>query len=108
MMTRDGHDRLEGVGHAGVAAEVVDGALNGAAEAEVAQVLDEELALERVRVIEVLLVAAVERELREVAVVEVEREDGGVELRGELARERGLAGAGTAGDADEDRPLGKG
>ena len=27
------HDRLEGVGHAGVAAEVVDGALNGVAEA---------------------------------------------------------------------------
>ena len=44
--------------------------------------LDEELGLEGVGVVEVLLVAGVEREVGEVAVVEVEREEGGVELGG--------------------------
>ena len=107
MMTRDGYDGVEGVGTRVWRVEVVDGALDGVAEASVADVLDEELGLERVGVVEVLLVARVERELGEVAVVEVERKEGGVELGGELARQRGFAGAGTAGDADDERPLGK-
>jgi len=52
-------------------------------------------------VVEVLLVAGVERELGEVAVIEVQREESRVELRGELAGERGFARAGAAGDADD-------
>ena len=51
--------------------------------------------------VEVLLVALIERELREIAIVEVQREERCVELRGELACKRGFAGAGTAGDADD-------
>jgi hypothetical protein len=70
-------------------------------------VADKELALERVGVVEVLLATGVERELREVAVVEVKREEGGVELVGEFAREGGLARAGTPGDADDDGLLGE-
>ena len=59
-----GDDGLERAGDAGVRAEVVDRALDGLAGGEGADVLDEELGLERVGVVEVLLVAGVERELR--------------------------------------------
>ena len=52
--------------------------------------------------VEVEFVAGVERELGEVAVVEVEREERGVELGGELAGEGGLAGAGAAGYGDDE------
>ncbi len=52
----------EGIGNAAVGAEVVDGALDGVALSEGAEVGDEELGLERVGVVEVALVAGVERE----------------------------------------------
>jgi hypothetical protein len=52
--------------------------------------------------VEVEFVAAVERELGEVAIIEVEREEGGVELGGELAGESGLAGAGASGYANDE------
>jgi hypothetical protein len=55
-------DLFEGSGDAGVSGEVVDGALDGAAGGEGADVLDDELGFERVGVIEVALVAFVERE----------------------------------------------
>ena len=96
-----GGDGLEGAEDAGVGREIVNGTLDGAAGGERADVLDEELALERIRMVEVLLVAGVERELGEVAVIEVQREESRVELRGELAGERGFARAGAAGDADD-------
>ena len=101
-------DGVEVVGDAGVVGEVVDRALDGAAKGEVADVGDEELGFEGVGVVEVLFVAGVERELREVAVVEVERKQGRVELRGKLAGKCSFAGAGTAGDADQQRALGEG
>ena len=53
---------------------------------EGADVLDDELGLEGVGVVEVALVAGVEREVGEVAVVEVEWEERGFELGGEFAR----------------------
>ncbi len=97
-----GGDGVEAVGDAGVGFEVVDGAVDRLAGGEAADVFDDELGFERVRVVEVELVASVEGELREVAVVKVEREERGVELGGELAGEGGLAGAGAAGYADDD------
>jgi len=54
-----GDDGFEGVGDAGVGGEVVDGALDGEAECEVADVLDEELGLKGVGVVEVALGAGV-------------------------------------------------
>jgi hypothetical protein len=53
-------------------------------------------------------VAGVERDLREVAVVEVEGEECRVKLGGEFAGERGFAGAGTTCDGDEKRAVGEG
>src|SRR5581483_11535344 len=100
-----GLDALEGAGHASVRAEIVDGPVDRVALFEREEVRDEELAFERVGVVEVLLVARVQREVREVAIVEVEWEERGFELRGELAREGCFAGAGTAGDADENGML---
>ena len=96
-----GDDGGEGVGDATVGFEVVDGSVDGLAFREGAEVGDEELGFEGVRVVEVAFVAGVEGELREVAVVEVERKEGGVELVGEFAGEGGFAGAGAACDADE-------
>ena len=85
-----GRDGVEGVGNAGVAGEVVDGALDGEALRERSDVLDDELGFEGVGMVEVLLVAGVEGELREVAVVEIEGKKGGIKLDGELPGERGL------------------
>lgn len=96
-------DGIEVVGDAGVGGEVVDGALDGLSAGEGADVLDDEFGLERVGVVEVALVAGVEGELGEIAVVEVEWEERGVELGGEFAGEGGLAGAGTACNADDER-----
>ncbi len=91
-------DEVEGACDAGVRLEVVDGAVDGLTLGEGADVFDDEFGLERVGVVEVAFVAGVEWEVREVAVVEVEREEGGFELGGELGGEGGLAGAGTASD----------
>jgi len=96
-----GRDGGECVGNAGVGGEVVDGALDGEALSEVSDVGGEELGLERVGVVEVALVAGIEGELGEVAVVEVEREKRGVELGSQLGGEGGFAGTRTAGDADD-------
>jgi len=96
-----GSNRLESTRNAGVRGEVVDGALNGVASCKGADMLNDELGFERVGVVEVTFIAGVERELREVAVVEIEREECGFELAGELAGKSGFAGAGTAGDTDE-------
>jgi hypothetical protein len=94
-------DGVEGVGDPGVAGEVVHRALNGQALGEGADVFDDEFGFERIRMVEVLLVARVERELGKVAVVEVEREERGIELGGELGGERGFSGAGAASDSDD-------
>jgi hypothetical protein len=77
------------------------------AEGEGVEVFEDELGLEGVGVIEVLLVAGLVREVGEVAVVEVEGEEGGVELGGELAGEGGLSGAGAASDGEDERRLRK-
>ena len=81
--------------------------MDGLTGGEGADVLDEELALERIGVVKVLFVPGVERELREVAVVEIEWKERGIELRGELTGQGGFAGAGTTGDADDQRALGE-
>ena len=96
-----GCDGGEGFGHAGVGLEVVDGALNGVSLGEGAEVGDEKLGLEGVGVVKVALVAGVEREPGEVAVIEIEWEEGGLELLGEGAGEGGFAGAGAACDAED-------
>ncbi len=103
-----GDDGVEDAGDAGVVGEIVTRTLDGVAVAEAVDVLDEELGFQGVGVVEVLLVALVEGKLREVAVVPVEWEIGGVELGGELFGESGFAGAGTARDADEERAVGEG
>ena len=100
-----GGDGVKRAGDAGVGAEVVDGSLDGVAFGEGAEMRDKELAFKRVGVVEVALVAGVERELGEIAVVQVQWEERGFELGGEFAGEGGFAGAGTAGDAEEDRAL---
>ena len=74
----DEHDRTRGdelkdSGNAGVLLEVVDRAVNGATGGEQAHVLEDELAFERIRMIEVAAGACLGREMRKVAVVEVER-----------------------------------
>lgn len=90
------------VGDAGVGGEVVHGGGDVTAGGEGTDMLGEEGVFERVGVIEVLAVALVKREVAQVAVVEIERQQGGGELFGKLAGERGLAGAGTAGDGEDD------
>ncbi len=72
-----GCDGVEGSGDAGVSLEVVNGALDVQAVGQGADVLDEELGLEGVGVVEVEFVAGVEGKVGEIAVVEVEGEDGG-------------------------------
>ena len=90
-------------GDAGMRGEIVDGAVDGLTRGERADVLEDQLGFERVGVVEVALVPRVERELRQVAIVEVEREERCVKLRCELRRERGFAGAGTARDGEHER-----
>jgi hypothetical protein len=85
-----------------VAGEVVDRSLDGLALREVANVLDKKFALQRVGMVEVALVALVERKLRKVAIVEIQRKESRAELRCEFTGQRGLAGAGASGDADQD------
>src|ERR1700679_2740169 len=53
--------------------------------------------------VEVALMPGVQRELREVAIVEVQRKQGRLELRGQFDRERRLARARASGDADDER-----
>ena len=80
--------------------EVINRALDGVAVREIADVLQEEFAFERVGVIEVPLMAAIERKLGQVAVVKIEGKQGSVELMREFPGERALAGAGATGDAE--------
>ena len=89
-------------GDAGVGGEVVDGALDGVTGGECAEVLDEEIVLDGVGVVEVLQSALGGGEVAEVAVVEVEGEQGCVEVCGEFAGEGGFAGAGTASDGEDE------
>ncbi len=101
-----GDEGVGAAGDAGVGAEVVDRALDGLAGGEGADVLEDEFGLEGVRVVEVLEVAIVEGEVGEVAVVEVEGEEGGVELGSKLASESSFAGSGAASDSDDEGALG--
>ncbi len=73
---------------------------------EVADVLDDQLGLEGVGMVEVALVAGVEGELGEVAVVEIKGEEGCVELVSKLGREGGFSGARAAADAEDYGELG--
>jgi hypothetical protein len=102
-----GRDPLEGAGDAGVGGEVVDGPLDGAADGEGADVLDDELGFERIGMIEVTLVAFVEREPGEIAVVEVEREQRSGEFAGKFAGKCGLAGAATTSDGEDEWVCGR-
>ena len=94
-------DAVAFAGDACVAGKVVDRTVDWLAGCERLNVFENEFGLERVGVVEVALVACVERELAEVAVVEIKGEEGCVELLGELAGEGGLAGAGTTADAED-------
>ena len=71
--------------------KVVYRALDAGAGGEHFHVLDEQGGFEGVGVIEVLEGALPRRQMGEIAVVEVEREQGGGELTGELAGECGFA-----------------
>lgn len=82
--------------------EVVDGAADWGAIGEGVDVLGEEGVFEGVGVVEVLQGALVRLEMAEVAVVEVEGQERRVELGGEFFGEGGLAGAGAAGDAEDE------
>src|ERR1700761_9025670 len=100
-------DGIEGIGNARVDFEIVDRALDGKAVREIPDVLDEELAFKRIRMIEVLFVARVQRELRQITVVQIQREKRGIEHIGKLTCECGFAGAGTARDAENYRTPGR-
>ena len=96
-----GVDTGGAVENSGVRAEVVEGSLDEVVEGEFVEVMEEQVKLDRVRVVEVLLRALLEGKVGEVAVVEVEWEQARVELRGEFTREQGFARAGAAGDAED-------
>jgi hypothetical protein len=96
-----GVDFVEGAG-ARVGLEVVDGAVDRLSGGKRTDVVEDEFGFERVGVIEVLFVTAIKRKTGQVAVVEVEREERGVELGGELGGEGGFARAGTAGYGEDD------
>jgi hypothetical protein len=98
-----GGDGLGFVGDAGVGGEVVEGARYGFVIGQSVDLFDEEGVFEGVGVVEVLQVAVFVGEMAEVAVVEVERQEGGVELRGELAGEGGFAGAGATTYPEDER-----
>ena len=98
-------DGLEGVGNAGVTGEVVYRALNGEALSEGADVFDEEGVVEGVGMVEVLQGALGWGQVAEADVVEVEREQGGVELLREFAGQSGFARARTACYAQDERAL---
>lgn len=66
----------------GVGGKVVDGPRDGFVVGESVDVLGEQGVFEGVGVVEVLQSAVVMGEMAEVAVVEVQRKEGGVELRG--------------------------
>ncbi len=85
----------EGFSHrrAGVGGEVVGGTKDGLTGGEGLDVVDEEFVLDGVGMVEVLKGSLGGRKVGGVAVVEVEGKEGGIELRGELAGEGGLAGA---------------
>lgn len=90
------------VGDAGVGGEVVDGAGDGLVGGERGEVLDEQGVFEGVGVVEVLLGAVGGGQVAEIAVVEVERKQRGVELGAEFGGEGGLAGAGAACDSKDE------
>jgi len=89
-------DREGAVGDAGVGGEVVHRRVDVGASGQRLDVLGEEGSFEGVGVVEVLLVALVKREVGEVAVVQIERQQCGGELLGQLAGKRRLARAGAA------------
>ena len=98
-------DGFGAVGDAGVGGEVVDGALDGLVVGKGGDVVDQKGVLEGVWVVEVLQGALGWGQVAEADVVEVEGEQGGVELGGEFAGQGSLAGAGTACYAKDERAL---
>jgi hypothetical protein len=89
-----------------VCGEVVERLLDGLPGAQGADVLDEQRSIERVRMVEVLLRAFLERQAGQVAVVAVLLEDDDAQRRqrgDDAAGDGGLAGAGPAADADDQR-----
>jgi hypothetical protein len=77
-----GSDGLGAVGDAGVCGEVVEGTGDGLVIGQGGDVLDEEGVFEGVGMVEVLQGTIGGREMAEIAVVEVERKEGGIELGG--------------------------
>src|SRR5690606_7488116 len=81
-----------------------DGDVDRLAALEAREVLDQELRLQRVRVVEVELAALLVGEVRAVAVVVVVLDDADVlgrERAHDVLRDRGLAGSGPSRDADD-------
>jgi len=66
--------------------------------------LQQELALQRIGMVEVALSPLFEGEMREVAVVVVEGKKRRLQLECKLACKRRFTGAGAAGDANHQRP----
>ncbi len=91
--------------------EIVGRRFDVASRAETADVLDQQVRLERVGVVVVQRGALLEAQIVAVAVVPVVFEDGHL-LRAQAFDDApddgGLAGAGAAGDADEDGSAGRG
>lgn len=82
--------------------EVVEGTLDGMAGGERAEMLDEKIVLDGVGVVEVLESALGGGQVAQVAVVEVQGEQGCVEVCGEFAGEGGFARAGAACDSENE------
>jgi hypothetical protein len=98
-------DGIKGSQDARVMREVVDGPLDGVTVGQSAEMLDEEFALQRVGVVEVLLIARLWRDVRQVAVIKIQRKDRRFELRGEFACEGCFTRAGTTGNAEDNGSL---
>src|SRR5271169_2039538 len=95
-----------GLGRAAVGPEVVDRRLDDHSLLERLEVAHEKLALERIRMVEVLPLEDVLRKVDEVAVIRIVGEDGDALLThpsGNRVRDRRLARARSARDADEKR-----
>jgi hypothetical protein len=84
-------DGLGSVRHAGVRGEVVDGTLDAATLGQSFDMFDQKGVFERIRVIEVLERALVCWKVAETAIVEVQRQQRGRELRRQFAGKGGLA-----------------
>ena|ERR1700744_2413764 len=82
--------------------EIVERSLDSFSRGKGRNVCGKERAFDERGIVEVLMGALCRRHVREIEVVIVEREMDAVEGTGKLTGEGGFAGAGEAGDAEDD------